>query len=104
LGRGQVYAGRDDRGVFLYAFDLIELDGDDLRREPIERRKVLLMRLLAKATAGPSSRHQSVVTKSPGPTPRSRRLRRGLSTHQIEIGRRWSLTRPRIFPRAASMT
>src|SRR5262249_8692028 len=35
---------RDDRGVFLYAFDLIELDGDDLRREPIERRKVLLIR------------------------------------------------------------
>jgi bifunctional non-homologous end joining protein LigD len=26
---------RDDRRVFLYAFDLIELDGDDLRREPI---------------------------------------------------------------------
>jgi bifunctional non-homologous end joining protein LigD len=43
---------RDDRRVFLYAFDLIELDGDDLRREPIERRKVLLMRLLAKAPVG----------------------------------------------------
>src|SRR5215467_9833674 len=27
------------RRVFLYAFDLIELDGKDLRREPIERRK-----------------------------------------------------------------
>jgi ATP-dependent DNA ligase len=43
---------RDDRGVFLYAFDLIELDGDDLRREPIERRKVLLIRLLTKAPVG----------------------------------------------------
>jgi ATP-dependent DNA ligase len=43
---------RDDRRVFLYAFDLIELDGDDLRREPIERRKVLLIRLLAKASVG----------------------------------------------------
>src|SRR5215472_16046706 len=40
------------RRVFLYAFDLIELDGKDLRREPIERRKVLLMRLLAKASVG----------------------------------------------------
>jgi bifunctional non-homologous end joining protein LigD len=40
---------RDDGRVFLYAFDLIELDGDDLRREPIERRRVLLIRLLAKA-------------------------------------------------------
>ena len=28
--------------VFLYAFELIELDGDDLRREPIERRKAAL--------------------------------------------------------------
>jgi bifunctional non-homologous end joining protein LigD len=30
---------RNDRRVFLYAFDLIELDGKDLRREPIEHRK-----------------------------------------------------------------
>jgi hypothetical protein len=43
---------RDDRRVFLYAFDLIELDGNDLRREPIERRKMLLIRLLAKARVG----------------------------------------------------
>jgi bifunctional non-homologous end joining protein LigD len=43
---------RDDGRVFLYAFDLIELDGDDLRRERIERRKVLLIRLLAKAGVG----------------------------------------------------
>ena len=26
---------RHDAGVFLYAFDLIELDGDDLRRDPL---------------------------------------------------------------------
>src|SRR5262245_61663580 len=43
---------RDDSRVFLYAFDLIELDGRDLRREPIERRRVLLIRLLAKASVG----------------------------------------------------
>jgi len=43
---------RHDRDVFLFAFDLIELDGNDLRREPIERRKVLLIRLLAKASVG----------------------------------------------------
>jgi hypothetical protein len=41
---------RHDGDVFLYAFDLIELNGDDLRTEPLERRKVLLMRLLAKAS------------------------------------------------------
>jgi ATP-dependent DNA ligase len=43
---------RQDGHVFLYAFDLLELDGKDLRREPIERRKVLLIRLLAKASVG----------------------------------------------------
>jgi ATP-dependent DNA ligase len=29
---------REDRHVFLYAFDLIEINGQDLRREPIEIR------------------------------------------------------------------
>jgi bifunctional non-homologous end joining protein LigD len=43
---------RNDRHVVLRAFDLLELDGKDLRREPLERRKVLLMRLLANARIG----------------------------------------------------
>jgi bifunctional non-homologous end joining protein LigD len=29
----------NDESIFLYAFDLIELDGDDLRRDPLEGRK-----------------------------------------------------------------
>ena len=29
---------RHDASVFLYAFDLIELNGDDLRREPLDTR------------------------------------------------------------------
>ena len=37
---------RDDRHVFLSAFDLLELDGKDLRREPIEVRKATLASLL----------------------------------------------------------
>jgi bifunctional non-homologous end joining protein LigD len=41
-----------DGDVFLYAFDLIELNGDDLRREPIERRKAALARLLRHTKAG----------------------------------------------------
>jgi ATP-dependent DNA ligase len=28
-----------DSAVFLYAFDVLEIDGDDLRQEPLERRK-----------------------------------------------------------------
>ena len=42
---------RDDH-VFLYAFDLIELGGKDLRREPLEQRKVELRRLLADTETG----------------------------------------------------
>jgi bifunctional non-homologous end joining protein LigD len=38
---------RRDAAVSLVAFDLIELDGGDLRREPIEHRKAELSRLLA---------------------------------------------------------
>jgi len=35
--------------VFSYAFDLLELDGQDLRREPIETRKATLASLLRQA-------------------------------------------------------
>jgi bifunctional non-homologous end joining protein LigD len=38
---------RHDASVFLYAFDLIELNGDDLRREPLAVRKATLTSLLA---------------------------------------------------------
>ena len=43
---------RYDASVFLYAFDLIELSGDDLRREPLEVRKATLKSVLAKARPG----------------------------------------------------
>ena len=42
---------RDDR-AFLCAFDLIELAGDDRRRDPLEQRKFDLNRLLADALPG----------------------------------------------------
>ena len=38
-----------DESIFLYAFDLIELNGDDLRRDPLESRKATLETMLAKA-------------------------------------------------------
>jgi bifunctional non-homologous end joining protein LigD len=43
---------RHDSGVFLYAFDLIELNGDDLRRDPLEVRKATLAYVLVKAAPG----------------------------------------------------
>ena len=42
---------RHDATVFLYAFDLIELNGDDLRREPLEVRKATLVSVLAKTAS-----------------------------------------------------
>ena len=38
--------------IFLYAFDLIELNADNLRRDPLEGRKATLEMILAKAGAG----------------------------------------------------
>ena len=43
---------RHDDCVFLYAFDLIELDGDDLRREPLDTRKTTLASLLKRGEPG----------------------------------------------------
>ena len=43
---------RHDHGVTLCAFDLLELDGEDLRREPIEVRKATLKGLLRRARPG----------------------------------------------------
>jgi bifunctional non-homologous end joining protein LigD len=41
-----------DGDVFLYAFDLIELNGDDLRRDPLQVRKATLASIVAKARPG----------------------------------------------------
>jgi bifunctional non-homologous end joining protein LigD len=41
-----------DESIFLYAFDVIELDGDDLRPDPLEGRKATLEIILAKAGPG----------------------------------------------------
>jgi ATP-dependent DNA ligase len=43
---------RDDHSVFLFAFDLLELNGEDLRREPLELRKRQLATLLRAAKIG----------------------------------------------------
>ena len=41
-----------DGEVILYAFDLLELDGDDFRPQPLHARKARLEKLLAAARAG----------------------------------------------------
>jgi ATP-dependent DNA ligase len=43
---------RNEADAFLFAFDLLELDGTDLRREPIETRKATLASILRKSRLG----------------------------------------------------
>ena len=43
---------RHDADVFMWAFDLIELNGDDVRRDPLALRKATLERILARAAPG----------------------------------------------------
>ena len=43
---------RNEAVAFLYAFDLLELDGSDLRREPIETRKATLASVLRQSRPG----------------------------------------------------
>jgi bifunctional non-homologous end joining protein LigD len=43
---------RNERQAFLYAFDLLELNGTDFRKEPIEVRKATLASILRKARHG----------------------------------------------------
>jgi ATP-dependent DNA ligase len=43
---------RNEATAFLYAFDLLELDGTDMRREPIEVRKATLASILRTTRSG----------------------------------------------------
>ena len=44
---------RHDDSVSMWAFDLIELNGEDMRRDPLDRRKAALEKPLARAGHGP---------------------------------------------------
>ena len=50
-------SGAHDSHVFLYGFDLIELDGEDLRPAPLEERKGKLEKLLARGDGIRFSEH-----------------------------------------------
>jgi bifunctional non-homologous end joining protein LigD len=47
-----IHHHRHNDRVFLYAFDLIELNGDDMRRDPLEVRKATLASIVVKARPG----------------------------------------------------
>jgi ATP-dependent DNA ligase len=61
-----------DEDIFLYAFDLIELNGDDLRSDRLEGRKAKLEMILAKAGIGIRfNEHWKVTARSCFGTPAS---------------------------------
>jgi bifunctional non-homologous end joining protein LigD len=70
---------RHDPAAVLCAFDLIELDGKDLRRIPIEHRKANLVHLVG-------ARHPGIVVNQhydgDGPMPLSRRFKHTTETLQ----------------------
>ena len=75
---------RSGEHVFLYAFDLLELDGHDLRREPLETRKATLASLLRGSLLGAASE------RAPRPRWRERipaRLQDGPRRHRVEASR-----------------
>jgi ATP-dependent DNA ligase len=64
----------------MFAFDLIELDGADLRREPLEVRKATLANLLARASSG--LRFNEHMDNEDGPLVFAHACRMGLGTPQ----------------------
>ena len=71
-----------DSTVFLYAFDLLELNGDDLRRHPLQVRKATLASTLAKA--GPGIRFNEHMECDDGETVFPPRLQDGPRRHRVE--------------------
>ena len=68
---------RQDGAVFLFAFDLLEINGQDLRREPLEQRKTALTKLLRAAKVGlnSTSTWSTRTARSCSATPASLALR-----------------------------
>ncbi len=48
----RLHSKANDHAVFLYAFDLLEIDGEDLRLSPLESRKARLKTLLRSRKSG----------------------------------------------------
>ncbi len=75
---------RHDGDAFLYAFDLIELNGNDLRRDPLEVRKATLRSMLTKAGLGLRFNEHM---EGDGPTVFAHACKMGLERHRVEAQR-----------------
>ena len=77
---------RHDASVLLYAFDLLELDGKDLRREPLQVRKATLASVLAKT--GPGIRFNGHLEYDDGETVFRHACQLGARRHRLEAAYR----------------
>jgi bifunctional non-homologous end joining protein LigD len=75
---------RHNDRAFLYAFDLIELNGDDLRRDPLEVRKATLRSMLAKAGLGLRFNEHM---EGDGPIVFAHACKMSLEGHRVEAAR-----------------
>jgi hypothetical protein len=71
-----LHSRKYDDEVMLYAFDILALDGDDLRKLPLHLRKNNLARLLARAR-GHFCQRVRAGRDRPGPVPASLQVRAG---------------------------
>src|SRR5215471_15449822 len=77
-----LHFGKHNDEVQLYAFDVLALDGDDLRRLPLSMRKTNLARLLTRRR-----RHLRRTVRAGRDQPVSRRLRHGTGGTRLEAPR-----------------
>jgi hypothetical protein len=73
---------RNEPEAFLYAFDLLERDGMDLRREAIEVRKATLASILRKCRHG--VRLNEHLEHESGPVVFAHACKMGLGRHRLE--------------------
>jgi ATP dependent DNA ligase domain len=90
---------RQDGRVFLYAFDLLELNGRDMRREPLEVRKSALAGVLRRMKAWNGHSTQRALRRSAGGCCFPPRLQARLRGHREQA--RWFTLSVRALARLA---
>ncbi|SJM28145.1 Multifunctional non-homologous end joining protein LigD (Includes: 3'-phosphoesterase; DNA ligase D; DNA repair polymerase) (fragment) [Mesorhizobium delmotii] len=94
LLQADLSAGRTDRFLY-YVFDLIRLDGQDLRKEPLVERKQALQDLLGKQPDNSGSPLQRPFCRT-GQGHAGARLPHGVGRHRLQARRRALSQRPRL--------
>jgi hypothetical protein len=87
-----LHSRRHDEEVQLYVFDVLALDGEDLRSLPLSMRKTKLARLMARRPAGIFLAHIRAGRDRSRPV--QGRVQHGAGRHGVEAGRSLLSRRP----------